>query len=152
MTHPDAPIVRPRLPDVALHTPDGAVVNLRTPRRSLVLVVLDDAPEAREARDAAWLAQLAEQQATIAEWDGAVYVVRPDAAVDAPGHPPPPLPTLLDPEGRVARSAGVQPPALVLADQWGEVHEPPAPAEGGRWPASERVTQWVRWAAIRCAG
>jgi hypothetical protein len=62
-----------------------------------------------------------------------------------------PFPVVVDGSGAIARAADVAPPALVVTDQWGEVHA--AAAVGGApWMPPAEIERWVRWLAIRCAG
>ena len=146
MTDPDAPR-RPRLPDVALAPRGGGdVVPLRARRQGTVLVLLGPAPS---PEDAAALGALADAGEALRGWDGRVLVLLPDADAAPPDTP---FPVLVDPEGRVAAAAGVAPPALVVADQWGEVHDARAVGEGRPWPSPADVEEWLRFLAIRCAG
>lgn len=135
---------RPRLPDVALPPlAGGDAVPLRVARHATVLVLLPDAPT---DADAAYLRALAAHAQALHEWDA-----RPFAVVARRDAPPPPIPALVDRDGVVAAAAGVAAPALVVADQWGEVHAA-RPARDGQWLAVEKLEQWVRWLSIRCAG
>jgi hypothetical protein len=139
----DAP--RPRLPDVALPPTDGGEpVPLRLRRHGTVLVLLP--PTAREI-DTAYLADLAREASSLRDWDGRVFaVIGPDTTSPAGS----PVPVLVDADRVVARSAQVDAPALVVADQWGEVHvrEPATDA----WHPVREIELTLRWLAIRCAG
>lgn len=142
MSDADDPVERPRLPDISLPTADGgAPVPLRARRQGTVLVLLDGAPDdgAREA-----IRALASHEAALRDWDGRVVVVVPEAA-SAPGDVP--FAVAVDATGRVARAAGVDAPALVVADQWGEVH-----VASRAWLPPAEVEAWLRMLAIRCAG
>ncbi|HKP74292.1 MAG TPA: hypothetical protein VJT67_02060, partial [Longimicrobiaceae bacterium] len=68
------------------------------------------------------------------------------------GEPSPwvPFPLLLDAEGRVAAALGVRAPAVVVADQWGEVHEVFEAGEEHRFPRPGEVETWVQYLAIEC--
>ena len=152
MDSPDAPR-RARLPDTAL-TPvaGGGAVPLRVARHSAVLVLLDGAPG---PEDRVFLDELAAGAPEIAGWDGRVLVViagdatQTGEAVAALGLP---FPVLADPAGTVLAAAGVAAPALVVADQWGEVHWVVPTGEGLPWPPVAEAEQWARFLAIRCAG
>lgn len=136
---------RPRLPDLSLAPArGGAPVAVRAHRRGTVLVLVAGAGD--EGLDA-YLAALAAHEGELAGWDGRVLVVVADAdAAPATG-----FPVLVDERGRIAAAAGVGAPAVVVADQWGEVHAA-EPAIGGRWLAPGELEQWLRMIAIRCAG
>ena len=158
----DEPPRRARLPDVALPPlGGGAPVPLRAARRGTVLVLLGDA--VRE-RDAAYLRALADARVALEGWDGRVLAV---AAGDAEGLAARfgerfaerlttgdgrPVPVLVDAGGAVAAAAGVGVPALVGTDQWGEVHAAVSAAGDAAWLPVEKVEQWLRFLAIRCAG
>ena len=141
---------RSRLPNVSLPPlGGGAAVPLRAPRHGTVLVLLGaDAAE----RDAAYLRALADAGPSLAEWDGRVLVIvegddAPRPALAALGVP---FPVLLDREGAVARAAGVAAPAVVVLDQWGDVHA--AEPAAGEWLAVSELVGWLRLMAIRCGG
>jgi hypothetical protein len=132
-----------------------------------VLALFDGAPT---AADAAFLRALAGAAAAVGDWDARVLVVvgrdpagRPADGPADPGASADPaagafaalaltVPVLADPGGRLATAAGVVAPALVVADQWGEVHWAAAAGDAGAWPPVTEVEQWARYLAIRCAG
>lgn len=141
---------RPRLPDVTLPPLDGGEpVPVRMRRQATVLVLL---PAALREGDAEYLAELAQAEPAFREWDGRVFGIVAD---DGPSPALPPvaraLPLLQDATGRVARAAGVTAPALLVTDQWGEVHVRES-ADGAPWYPVREVEQTLRWLAIRCAG
>jgi hypothetical protein len=143
---------RRRLPDAALPPlAGGPLVPLRVPRHSAALVLLGGALGPAE-RD--FLAQLAADGASVTGWDGRVLVVVSGAAAGTAAVPDKgePFTVLADPAGTVAAAAGVTPPALVVADQWGEVHWHAPAGDGRPWPPVREVEQWARFLAIRCAG
>lgn len=145
---------RPRLPEHPLPgAGGGAPVPLRAHRRGTVLALLGPAPS---ADDLAYLRALAAAEPALAAWDGRVVVVVPDdAAAHAVAALALPFPTAVDAAGRVADAAGAAAPALVVADQWGEVHEAAAATDAGgarAWPDPADVEEWLRFLAVRCAG
>ena len=151
--HTDAPPARPRLPDVTLPPLAGSggdSAPVRARRQGTVLALLH-AP-IRE-RDAAYLRDLGARAAELAEWDGRVIaVVSGDGADAAPSLAPLalPFPVVTDARASIAAAAGVTAPALVVADQWGEVHvAKPATDE---WLAIGDVVDWLKYMSIRCAG
>lgn len=153
----DDALPRPRLPDVALPAADGgAPIALRAHRRATVLVLL---PAAVDAATRAYAGALAAAEPDLAGWDGRVVLVAPDAAAAAAitgaaidGGASAALPVALDPDGRVAAAARTAPPALVVADQWGEVYAAVrADGEAG-WLPPDEVEQWLRFLSVRCGG
>lgn len=137
-----------RLPDVTLTAPDGGAVPLRVARHASVLVLL---PPVADAAARAFLRDLAAATPALAGWDGRVLVVG-STADDVGGERGDGFPRLADPRGLVATAAGVTAPALVVADQWGDVHWAAPVVAGGAWPAVAAIEPWVRYLAIRCAG
>lgn len=153
MTHADSPVERARLPDVSLPSLAGdAPVPLRAHRRGTVLVLVGDA---LRVEDGAYLRALAAHEEALRGWDGRVLVVVGDrdtgrgSAIAALAVP---FPVVVDEAGRVARAAGVEGPALVVVDHWGEVHVGERVPDGAAWMAPEEVEQWLRMIAVRCAG
>ena len=138
-----------RLPDLALATPSGAPRRLRSGgRRSPVLVLVHPGGCAACAE---LVQRLHASSAVLLEWDGDVLVVTPDLSdgEDDPSSTAP-FPILLDPEQRLASSLGVTPPAVVIADQWGEVHEVTEAGDGHRFPGMAEVESWLRYLATLC--
>jgi hypothetical protein len=151
MTDARAPLTRPhrRLPDLALSTPSGAPRRLRPGgRRSPVLVLVHPGGCGACAE---LVAHLHAASAALKEWDGDVLVITPDRAEDVGDSPSTPsFPILLDPEQRLASALGLTPPAVVIADQWGEVHEAWEAGEGHRFPGVAEIEGWLRYLAIQC--
>lgn len=132
---------RRRLPELSLATPSGETVRLRGGgRRSPVLVLVHVGPCA--ACDA-FLRALAAASDALREWDGNVRVIAPAPAES-------PFPLLVDTEGRVASALGVRAPAVVIADQWGEVHEAHEAGDEHRFPTVTEIEDWLRYLAIQC--
>ncbi|MFL5386364.1 MAG: TlpA family protein disulfide reductase [Longimicrobiaceae bacterium] len=134
-----------RLPDLALPSASGGVHRLRGGgRRSPVLVHASPC-----AACDAFVARLGHAAAALREWDGEVMVVAP---ADGGGEPArdPGFPLLRDPEARVASALGVRAPAVVIADQWGEVHEAREAGEEHRFPTEAEIEQSLRYLAIQC--
>ena len=152
MTDTDDPPPRRRIPDLALAPlAGGEPVPLRARRQGTVLVLLGGAPDESAA---GYLRRLAAAEPSLRGWDGRVLVVvdgeaaaaRP--ALDALALP---FPVLVDVKRAVAAAAGVAAPALVVADQWGDVHATHA-TPGDPWLDPREVEQWLQWMSIRCAG
>lgn len=141
----------PRLPDAALPTAAGDVeVPLREHRRATVLVLL---PGVVDEAALAYLRELLAAEDMLTGWDGRVLLVTSDADV-APllDEARLPFPLLVDERHVVATAAHVAPPAVLVADQWGEVHAAATVDAGESWLAVTEVERWVQWLAIRCAG
>lgn len=148
MTEPRDHLIHPsrRLPDLGLAMADGAARPLRPGgRRSPVLVLLHSAecPACAE-----FVARLGAAADMLREWDGEVRVITPSGAAET--QPPPPFPLLLDPERRVAAALGITPPAVVIADQWGEVHDVREAGDEHRFPTVDEIESWLRYLAIQC--
>src|SRR5690606_13737547 len=94
------------------------------------------------------LAQLHDQ---IADWDGRVLVVVPEALEQAAGVRSD-FAVVADVHGEAARRCGLHGGgAMVIADQWGEVFFVEAGGEGmHNWPPAEEVVEWLRFMAIQC--
>ena len=140
-----------RLPDVKLPAaPGGSPTPLRPIGRiSPVLVLVDDA-ECDACR--AWLHRLGAASADIAEWDGRVIVVVPASpdrariAGDAAKH----FSVLADPDQALVARLGISAPAVVIADQYGEIHHAAPGGDGHDLPEPAEVIGWLRYLAVQC--
>jgi hypothetical protein len=107
-------------------------------------------------RDRAYLRALAEAEPALRGWDGRVLVVvaagNASAVASELAALELPFPVLADPTAVVAAAAGVEPPALVVSDQWGEVHASVRAADPTGWLPPTEVEQWLRFIAVRCGG
>lgn len=141
-----------RLPDLSLASvPEGVLQPVRPRGRRAPVVVLVHGSGCAPCR--AYLDLLAAANASLQEWDGCVRVVLP-GSVEAtrPLHAERQLPfaMLADPEQRLARACRVAPPAVVIADQWGEIHSCTSAGPEHEWPAPAEVVEWLRYLAIQC--
>ena len=152
--HADTPPSRPRLPDVTLPplAGAGAITGAAVrARRQGTVVALLRAPV--RDRDAAYLRELAARASELGDWDGRVLAVvsgDPSNAAQSLERLALPFPIVADANEALAAAAGVAAPALVVADQWGEVHAAAAAAE--EWLAIGDVVDWLKYMSIRCAG
>ena len=142
-----------RLPDLRLPAlATGAPVSLRPPGRQGAVMLLLHAASCPEC--IAYLEQLAGVRDRIADWDGRVVAVVPEDGEPAPtGLADRDLPFLLvrDEGGRCAKSCGLSPGSLVIADQWGEVfHTHRGAPEQHDFPAPDELVEWLKFVAIQC--
>jgi hypothetical protein len=140
---------RIRLPDLELPALRGeGRIPLREHRHSTAIVLLDAVVRADDAR---WLGDLAAHAADLRAWDGRVLVVvGAEANADAVTDLGLPFAVARDATGRVAKAAGVDAPALVLADLYGEVFATATAGAGQPWMSLADVEEWLRLMAIRC--
>lgn len=139
-----------RLPDLSFEDASGRATPLRASGRQGAVVVLVHGSECDAC--GRYLAALAAADAQHREWDGRVVAVVPGAAAgtDALNAAPLPFPVLADPEGRAWAALGIEGSAVVIADQWGEVHEVARGGAGHDLPDADAITEWLRYLAIRC--
>lgn len=141
-----------RLPDVKLPAaPGGLPTPLRPPGRISPVVVLVDDAGCDACR--AWLHRLAAASADIGEWDGRVILVvpaPPDQAIritdDATKH----FTILADPDRTLAARLGISAPAVVIADQYGEIHHAAPAGDAHDFPEPSEVVGWLRYLAVQC--
>jgi peroxiredoxin len=140
-----------RLPELTLRsTPEGELTPLNGfPRKSpmLILVHRQGCPSCR-----AHLDDLALHHDAITEWDAHVMIISPDphpAGDAAPGkvHP---FPFLMDPDQRLASALSLQPPATVIADQWGEVRTVHEAGQDHRFLTPAELAEWAKYLAVQC--
>ena len=134
-----------RLPELSLPSlPDGRMVPLRLPGRRAPLLVLVH-PGGCEAC-AAFVAGVAAASESLRDWDGYALVIRPDEGGAAGAG----VTTLADREGRAAAALAVAPPAVVVADQWGEIHLRHEAGNAHDFPSIAELVEWLRFLAIQC--
>ncbi|HEX5724143.1 MAG TPA: redoxin domain-containing protein [Longimicrobiaceae bacterium] len=139
-----------RIPDLSFEDGSGCLTSLRAKGRQGVVVVLTHGPGCDACQR--YLAELAAADAEHREWDGRVIALVP-ARTGRTGAAPAaalPFPVLADPERRTWAALGIEGAAVVIADQWGEVHEVSCAGAGHALPSAEDITQWLRFLAIRC--
>ena len=116
---------------------DGGTTTLRDGRGPRVIAILHGSR--CEACRAYWRT-LASVEPRVAEWEGRLLVILADDSG------PRETPAYGDPKGDLASYA----PALVVADEWGEVYEAMEAGAEHAWPAPDEVLEWVRFIAIQC--
>jgi hypothetical protein len=154
MNSPRSQLTNPqrRLPDLSLPAfPAGALTPLRGSGRQAPVLVLVHGLGCTECR--AYLEDLAVERDSILEWDGCLLVVTPDApgvAVNPGGAFEPPVLLLSDPSQQLARAISIGAPAVVIADQWGEIHAAEGAGSEHRFPGPAELVEWVRYLAVQC--
>lgn len=143
-----------RLPNLSLPAvPGGEPYSLRSRgREARVVVLLDDAGCA-ECRG--YAERLAAARDAVEEWRGLVLLVVPAAEAEAErwrAESGTPFQVLADPERRLAAACGVRAPALLIADQWGELFLVEPGGAEHRLSSPDEVAEWLRYLAIQCAG
>lgn len=134
-----------RLPELALPSlPGGGLVRLRPPGRRSPLLVLVHAGACDAC--AAFVAEIAAAGERMRDWDGYPIVVRQDEEGAGTGG----LPGLLDADRRLPAALAVTVPAVVVADQWGEMHQRYEAGEEHRFPPMDELVEWLRFLAIQC--
>ncbi len=165
MTAPATPVTGGRLPALTLPARDGGPdVALRAPGRlATVLAVLHTGC----ARCQAWLTELAAREADLHDWDGRVIAVyagpaphgepvqasaagtsassTPSAGLRPAGR----VRVVADPGGQLAR-AGVAAPAVLVADQWGELFVVEHAGAAHTLLAPDEIIDWLRYLAVQC--
>ena len=133
-----------RLPNIAL--PDAleaTPVRLRAvgARSALIVMIHPECPDCT-----GWVEKLAEQKDELRTWKGDVSLVWRNRAAERAL----PFRLLLDSENRLALALGLAAPAVVIADQWGEIHEAAEAGEDHRFLPIESVVEWIRHLATSC--
>jgi peroxiredoxin len=141
-----------RLPDVKLASaPGGSPTPLRSPGRVSPVLVLVDGADCDACH--AWLHRLAAASADIAEWDGRVIIVvpaPPDQAIRIADDATKSFTILADLDRTLAACLGISAPALVIADQYGEIHHAAPAGDAHYLPDPADVVDWLRYLAIQC--
>ncbi|HEX2166697.1 MAG TPA: hypothetical protein VHG09_05605 [Longimicrobiales bacterium] len=124
----------------------GTRVNLRTGRgpRAIVVVHSADCAECR-----AYLERLAGASDSFREWDGRVNVVVNEDAVSASALRSGALAflqVLADPDAAL----GAEPAAVLLADEWGEVHFAVQAVMDHSLPGAQEIGEWMKFISIQC--
>ena len=120
------------------------MVRVRPPGRRGPLLVLVHGGDC--AACAAFVARLEHAEESLRDWDGYPIVVREgprSGGSDA-------LPSLLDAERRLAAALAVSAPSVIVADQWGEIHQRYEAGEEHRFPSIPELVEWMRFLAIQC--
>lgn len=141
-----------KLPDVSLPVA-GRDYSRRargSRRRAPVLILFD-----RADCEACWeyVGQLADAREDVDDWSGEVLIIVPEpltAEQVADRTPSGSFSVLEDPGGRLAGGLRIEPPAVVIADQWAVVRHTENAGPDHRFPAVGEVVEWLRHMAIEC--
>ena len=132
-----------RLPDITLpDAREGTSVRLRTAGDRSVLIVMIH-PDCSDC--ATWVEKLAAQKDEIGSWKGDVRLVESRGTERSY-----PFSVLVDPEQRVGQAVKLAPPAVIVADQWGEIHEAAEAGDEHRFLPIESAVEWIRHLATTC--
>jgi hypothetical protein len=139
-----------RLPDLDLPSiPGGEPRPIRTPGRRSPVLVLAHGPDCVACNE--FIRQLHGEKEALQEWDGKVVVVRPAVEAGSPTWPAAELfPEVADPERRLTAAAAVGPPAVVVADQWGQIHLAREAGDEHAFPTVSELVSELRYLSIRC--
>ena len=133
-----------RLPDIRLpRGSDGENRALRPAPRSSRVIFLAHGHGC--AQCAAYARSLAVAEADLSEWDARLLVISRD-----PMEAGPEVETLLDTDGRVERALSLRPPAVLVVDEWGQVHHTSASDDSHSLPGAAELVSWARYLAIQC--
>lgn len=138
-----------RLPDLSLpEVGSGATRRVRGSGRGAPVVLLLHGFDCTDCQ--AYLDRLAARRAELGDWDGELIVVLPTAE---PGREEEgawaPL-VLHDDDARLARRLGVKPPAVVIADRWGEIRLLDPAGDNHAFHDPDEIVAWLRFIAIEC--
>lgn len=137
-----------RLPDLTLPSAgEGPPVRLRGRLRDAPLLVLTHGPACSECER--YLRALVAIEAELRGWDAWLAAVEPGATQPAAPKQQPPV-RLADGAGRVAAALGVEPPAVLIADRYGELHAVEPAGDDHRFPDPTELVAWARYLAIQC--
>lgn len=141
-----------RLPDLKLPSaPAGAPTRLRPPGRVSPVLVLVHGAGCEGCR--AYLRRLAAASDGIAEWDGRVVVVvpeSPDSAAAIYEDESKAFTILADPERALSSRLALSGAAVVVADQYGVIHEAADAGEGHELPEPHEIVNWLQYLAVQC--
>lgn len=138
-----------RLPHISLPPADGGKDVPVIWRRTGPILLFLHAEECAPCRE--YAASVAEELVPIQEWDGRPLIVVA-GGTEAAAHYPidSGIPVLYDSANRLGEKLGVSAPAVVVADQWGEVYESHPAGEGHDFLAPDELVGWAQTIATKC--
>lgn len=152
MSAGESKVVNPsrRLPELSLplySTGEPTPIRLRRRRSPLLILVHGSVC----LLCAEFVARLEAEVEAIQDWDGYPLVITTgtrdahEVAASAAV-----FPVVMDAEGRLAGALGIRAPAVIIADQWGEVHETREAGDGHDFPRAREVVTYLRYLSIQC--
>ena len=127
-------------------------IRLRPRSRKGIIVVLLHGPDCEACRD--YVSRLGELEEQIEDWDGRIVLVsteEPAAGSPSLFDAPASFHQARDDGDVFVRKAGVSPPAVFVADQWGELFAVEGASDDHRFVIQpEEVVDWLRFLAIKC--
>jgi peroxiredoxin len=101
----------------------------------------------------AFLHELGTQLDTYRQEETAIIAIGPDKPAqsqqlaDRPGHP---FPCLSDPAGHIIAQQSLTPPALIIADRWGEIWAAWPCGPDHQFPSQQDILQWLSFIQAQC--
>ncbi|MGH7573671.1 MAG: hypothetical protein ACREM1_00870 [Longimicrobiales bacterium] len=95
--------------------------------------------------------RLPKRDAEIRKWDGHVFAIISDLPIASAGEYASalPFPLMLDAQGTLGTKLGVDLPAVIVADQWGEIHVTEEAGPEHEFLAVEELIEWSKY-LIQC--
>ena len=99
-----------------------------------------------------YLGEIAASAGALEKWGGGVSLVLPWAVEDpgVAGWEFPGVTVLADPERKLATGLGLKSAAIVVSDEWGEIHFAAEAGAEHELPRPEELVEWARFIAIQC--
>lgn len=135
-----------RVPKLTLESATGEFVSLFRRRRATILILIHDLT-CSACR--AYVESIDAERAELDSWAADIAIIVSDDRGRPSAHASP-CATYYDPERRVSELAGVEPPGVVVVDQWGEATDTQEAGEAHAFPAVAAVVSWVRYLAVQC--
>lgn len=140
-----------RLPELTLLSETtGAPTPMNRRGRVAPIVILVHGGECEPCAE--YLRQLDQAREAISEWDGRLLAVRSGKGADEPAAHADglKLQVLLDPEGQFALRLTLEVPAVVIADQYGEIHVAEVAGADHDFISPAEIAEWAKFLAIQC--
>jgi hypothetical protein len=137
-----------RLPNITLTGANGSAAAIVPARSAASVVVIPHSSHCDACR--LFLDQLVENWPELAAWDVVVTVIHLETSpLQTPDQDMGPIRVLYDPGRRVQQSLGTE-PAILIVDQWGEIHDQLLIGEQHEFPQVAELASWGRYLATRC--
>lgn len=130
------------LPDVDLISSNGTSEPLMRHGRALLLIMTHDASCLSCFE---YLKSLSRVSDELSSWDMEAAVISTDASAAEI-----PFRCFLDADRRFADATGIEPPAVMVVDQWRDVKELYEAGVNHNFPEAEALMAWARYLATQC--